>query len=517
MADRILRKKISSSFKLHGFTLRADSCTYLVEQFEPLDEGEFELWLEKLIDHIQNQRLSTNVVELKAVELAVRDCASEQQQAGEDVFCVISAFDVPRFNFNPDIKKYEPAPKKEHSLFDNADAKAQLFRDRFSLIKQLTERHPLFKPSADDSQEKFKIYPIEHLLSSARKLTKIITMGLFSQLKVGMFHLEDPTGIIQLDLSETSYHVGLHAENCIVLAEGWYEDKIFHAKAIGFPPAETADVSRAYLGSLNMFGGDSRMANKSNKALQKTLRENKDRIMVFLSDLWLDQDKVLRKLQVLFEGLSSYPPIAFIFMGNFLSTKPESNQAEQLKFHLRSLADLISSYPNLLKFSKFVFVPGLADPACPNILPRPPLPKAVTEDFELRVSNAIFTTNPCRIRYCTQEIIVMREDIMSKLCRNTVHYPTTGNIYEHFAKTLLSQANLCPLPLSVRPIYWSFAHAMQIHPAPDLIVVGDTLSTFKTSHAECQVANPGSFAKNNFMFVAYCPGTKQVDESEITD
>jgi len=41
-----------------------------------------------------------------------------------------------------------------------------------------------------------------------------------------------------------------------------------------------------------MFGGDARMASKTNKALKKTLHENKDRIMVFISDLWLDQDKV---------------------------------------------------------------------------------------------------------------------------------------------------------------------------------------------------------------------------------
>ena len=131
----------------------------MVEQFEPLDDHEFELWLEKLIDHVQNQRLPSNVVELKAIELAVKvinlsknittsinattfspltkDCANEQQQSSEDVFCVISAFDVPRFQFNPDLRKYEPALKKQHSLFDSADAKAQLFLDRyvFSLLE----------------------------------------------------------------------------------------------------------------------------------------------------------------------------------------------------------------------------------------------------------------------------------------------------------------------------------------------------------------------------------------------
>lgn len=74
---------------------------------------------------------------------------------------------------------------------------------RFTVIKQITERHPLFKPSADNSEENFKIYPIEHLLSSAKRLNKIITMGLFSQLKIGCYHLEDPSGIVQLDLSET--------------------------------------------------------------------------------------------------------------------------------------------------------------------------------------------------------------------------------------------------------------------------------------------------------------------------
>jgi DNA polymerase epsilon subunit 2 len=78
----------------------------------------------------------------------------------------------------------------------------------------------------------------------------------------------------------------------------------------------------------------------------------------------------MRKLQTLFDGFSTYPPIAFIFMGNFLSTKPGAAQAEQLKVHLKSLGDLISSFPNLLQYSKFVFVPGLSDPACPNILPR---------------------------------------------------------------------------------------------------------------------------------------------------
>lgn len=120
----------------------------------------------------------------------------------------------------------------------------------------------------------------------------------------GKFHLEDPTGAVQLDLAKAisflkyvwiinvhkylsvihlinyndvtcmtrlvllscysyspinmlqcnsrysltadiyQFHTGLFTENCFVLAEGWYEDEVFHVNGFGFPPAEPADTTR---------------------------------------------------------------------------------------------------------------------------------------------------------------------------------------------------------------------------------------------------------------------------------
>ena len=40
------------------------------------------------------------------------------------------------------------------------------------------------------------------------------------------------------------FHTGLFTENSFVLAEGWYEDGIFHVEAFGFPPAEPARTTR---------------------------------------------------------------------------------------------------------------------------------------------------------------------------------------------------------------------------------------------------------------------------------
>lgn len=43
-------------------------------------------------------------------------------------------------------------------------------------------------------------------------------------------------------------------------------------------------------------------------------------MLIFLSDVWLDQLKVMEKLKLLFAGYSEMPPTAFILIGNFVSS-----------------------------------------------------------------------------------------------------------------------------------------------------------------------------------------------------
>lgn len=80
--------------------------------------------------------------------------------------------------------------------------------------------------------------------------------------------------------------------------------------------------------------------------------------------------QVMEKLQVLFAGYADYPPVAFVFMGNFLSSQQGSSHATTLKTRFKALGDLIAQFPELSEKSKFIFVPGPSDPASPNILPR---------------------------------------------------------------------------------------------------------------------------------------------------
>jgi len=72
-----------------------------------------------------------------------------------------------------------------------------------------------------------------------------------------------------------------------------------------------------------------------------------------------------------------------------------------------------------------------------------PLPKVITEEFQRKIPSSFFTTNPCHIQYCTQEIVLIREDLVTKMCRNTIHFPTSGEIPEHVSIKIHMTCSWC--------------------------------------------------------------------------
>lgn len=87
-----------------------------------------------------------------------------------------------------------------------------------------------------------------------------------------------------------------------------------------------------------------------------------------------------------------------------------------------AFADLLLAYPKCAREMHFVFVPGPADPYDVSnlILPRRPLPPSLTKAVREKLPKVTFASNPCRITYKSQEIVVFRDDLMSRMLRNTV-------------------------------------------------------------------------------------------------
>ena len=249
-----------------------------------------------------------------------------------------------------------------------------------------------------------------------------------------------------------------------------------------------------------------------------------DSMFVFLSDVWLDSPDVISNLAKLFTGYATIPPTAFVFMGNFTQEPPSgsgglSTHAKNLKEHFRLLANMISEHQSLAESSKFIFLPGSNDPGFPNIFPRPALPNFIAEEMMKKLpvpENVHFVSNPCRIQYCTQEIVLFREDIVTKMCRNCVYFPENGDIPSHFGRTIVSQGHLTPLPQHICPCYWDYDRSMWIYPLPDIVVIGDKFDPFTTEPIHgCTILNPGSFAKNSFSFKTYVPKTRTIEDSQI--
>lgn len=521
MSDRQLRKKIITSFKFDGLSINQDACDYLVSQLLPLSNNEQQIWLARITEFLQKKKtLSDPVVQKHHVVTAVAECCKLETSSTDDVISVIDVFKVPHFFYNNDSKKFISS-NENRSLFGSADFRIKLFQNRYLILKQRISRHELLNSGNEISSEQncqtIKLHDIDYLQSRAGQRLKTIVFGYLSQLQEGKYFLEDPTGILPLDLSSAIYHTGLFCENCLILAEGTFFDGVLQVQGLAMPPPESSKISRTYFGNTDTFGGLSDTSQKFSSRFLKIEKEHEEAMIVFLADIWLDKPKVIEKLKLLFSGYNEYSPVAIVLMGNFLSKSYGSHHSHLLRDKFKELAEIISSYNHLLIDTQFIIVPGPTDSPFANILPRPSLPSFIVEDFVKKIPRSVFTTNPTRIQYCTQEICVFREDILTKMCRNCIQFPESGDISMHFVKTIVSQCYLIPVSLSVCPVYWSESWALMLYPLPDVLVIADQRSAFKLTSKDCLVFNPSSFSLRQYSFNVYIPATKQVEDSQITD
>ncbi|XP_043477041.1 DNA polymerase epsilon subunit 2 [Leptopilina heterotoma] len=517
MADEIFTKQVQTMFSLYGLTITKNLSGYVARQISRgIPESERDKFLTGIIEQLLTQTLKTPNVQKEHIILAFNDYVrpTTSLKDTETIINIINAFDTPKVQYDLGRRKFM-IKTVDKDLYPDAEHKSLVFKDRLDLLYYRTLRHDHFKSSkfGESNEGKLELVAIENLLSEA-KTENVYVIGLLSQLTEGEFYLEDSYGSVKLDLRKADFQTSLIMEGSIVIASGNYSDSVFEVEKIGFPPSEPSENSRVAFGTVNTFGGANPISLKLSEKLHEQEILQKD-MLIFISDFWVDDIRVLEKFKEILNGFSDSPPVAFVLFGNFLSFPPDATSAQKLKDGFKSLADLITQHHAILETSHFILVPGPFDLGAPRILPRAPLPKSVVADFIKRVPHTHLATNPCRIQYCTKEIVVFREDILLKLCRNTLKFLNTGNVYEHYAKSIVCQSHLVPLTLQATPIYWKYDHALQLFPTPDLIVVADSFSSYKTEFSKCHVINPGSFLRSGFSFQAYNPA--ELLEDQITD
>ena len=117
-------------------------------------------------------------------------------------------------------------------MLTDASQKAEIYNSRYQAVRQRVSRHKLFTPAVvggtgndanndtSGSAKKYQLKCVDFLLGTTSKLDNVIVLGMLTQIKHGKYSLEDPTGNVDLDMSQAKFHRGLYTENCFVLVEG---------------------------------------------------------------------------------------------------------------------------------------------------------------------------------------------------------------------------------------------------------------------------------------------------------
>lgn len=140
----------------------------------------------------------------------------------------------------------------------------------------------------------------------------------------------------------------------------------------------------------------------------------------------------------------------------------------------------------MVRTSHIILVPGPQDPFATSLVPRPPLPQILVQPMLSKLAPLHATihlaSNPCRLSYFSQQIVVYRDDTMTRFLRNTVRIKDEtheqqreerereeSDLKKFLVSTVLDQAHLVPLAQRVRPVLWDHDHALSLYPMPTAV------------------------------------------------
>lgn len=532
-------------FNALGLQLRPQAAKLVASFLQECKDPE--QMVEALVEHTKAyMRNKHGVVECvidAEVILAVIECLKE---AGDHVrWATVSAVDigdgVQIYNAFTDVHPYrfDRASKSwylsphQPRLLPHCSAKAKIYADRYHILLQRLLMQGRLVTEADVKRQG-SLMPNQRLLTHVESLVgnpgKKLTFGLLTKVQDGSrkWTIEDLHCVfnVELELKESDH---LMTDGSFVLAEGVVEGEMFKVKKLEVPEAVPRLTSlKKDQVPQGVFGG--RLNEEQLRALEDCEAQNADGMYAVLSDVLLDNPRVLEKLDILFNGFESSefgPPAAYVLMGSFCSL-PFVATAESVAAYRESferLRHMLQGLANHVKRgTRFIFIPGPNDPGS-QTLPKMPLPNYLTADLGKLIPNVTFATNPCRIRHFSRELVFFRHDVLRLLRRHEVIPMRTGDngsaatveqLREEMVRFLFDQAHLLPLPLVQSNVLWEFDHTLRLYPLPHAVFVGGSSSLFEYQYQDSRFCSVGPFYRDASFFT-FTPVKDINQESDVPD
>ncbi|KAJ6539447.1 epsilon DNA polymerase [Mycena capillaripes] len=440
---------------------------------------------------------------------------------------VIDAFEMPLWHWSPERGTFEKV-SAPLTMSSSAESRVFAIRDRLNVIKQCVLRNEHFAPSTLPSRDRERLVTLKstkQLLGRAGE--RFLLLGMLAHNKEGKLCIEDADGSVELDFSKLDEPGdGLFTEGCFALVEGEYtEEGNLEIIAIGQPPCEPRETARSIYGHIDFLGKGSTSLLEDSQLSVRVREELPDLNFFFLSDVWLDHPRTLPGLQKMFENCveNHFVPKLIVLCGNFTSRSINHGQGRDVQRYQENfdaLADLIASYPMITRSTHFVFVPGPLDITMNSTLPRRPLLSSFVGRLKAKIPKVHFATNPCRIKFFDQEIVIFREDSMARMLRNIVGVKPdarSDDLKKFLVQSILDQGHLCPLTVNIQATLSDYDHSLRLYPLPTALVLADKYDRYKITYTGCHVFNPGSFVGAAFVFSTYQPAEVNSEECVLDE
>ncbi|CAG8450848.1 6742_t:CDS:10 [Diversispora eburnea] len=445
--------------------------------------------LEKLKTVYHNLSCLENIENVKTV-LVNNDLTIDDMDPNE-FLRVVNAFDMPNWNYSNEKKgKLNPLKKINPS-------KGCINIERFDLVYQRLKRWPGYlKQTTSFNKIDNKLPTIKDLRGRTGQMFNIF--GMLTLSKEGIYCLEDKDDILKLDLSEC-------VSNFVIVKGQYCDGQIFKVVNMENPPLECADDTRREFGRIDFLGVSASREDREDEMIKKCEISWKHLFFAIISDVWLDKPETLKNLRKMLRGYQRVKifPFVFIFIGNFLSESFLYSDECSVKYRAAfdKLGALIAEFPSIAKSSHFIFVPGNNDFNFNGILPQRQISDLYTARLRRKLPNSVFASNPCRIKYCSQELVVFREDIIYKFKRYSVEPSKLQNdqdsLEKKVIKNLLQQSHLNPLSSSLNSIAWDYDHTLRLYPVPDVLILAD------------KYQNYSGFSSSGYKWMVYYPALKK--------
>lgn len=532
--------------KSYGLTLQADAATFLSDKITnySMNESqttEFLNYMAQNYSKISKDR--SGMVSKQNIELVFAQVyqAQDYKEAGkgqQDIrkyIKVLDAFNTPKFEYDVHGKVFKKLACNSEMFSDSGKDKISFNLRRFNIVKQRILKQ-LRSESNETTSKITTLTSIKSMKGINSPNMERYVFGLITEMSEGIYSLEDPEEFITLDFSNLKESPNdFIMEGGLFLLKGICLGSRFLVQSISSVPCEKRKETMSMLTHPDISEATN-FAEPLHELKQMELQAKNARFVI-VSEVWLDQPQILERLKTLFDGFNAQGslPELFIFIGPFSSNPPKDGP--RAWSHYQDLFDDFAEFIERIKNvrqCRFVFVPAGNDPGfVDSMLPRPAIPEPIFDAWKRAKFDFVLTSNPCRIVYFSQEIVIFKNEITQQMRTKSLNshliekkeaeedfeLTTKQEIkltdYQKSLKSFLDQSTLSPFSISNQTVLWDSDHSLSLYPIPDVLIVAERQNCYEFAYEDCKCANPGSFPSSEGSFLLYSPAQKRFDLCEI--